>query len=480
VVLRCAPDLTARVRYTLDTLCMSLGVRTEYVDTPPGDGCPWLLYAPDTEMETSPPGMLHVLHVPSVWQMFRQSADVDRIHLLDGLALPLHEQRVSSAAHSGRIDFDLPANAFYFLCSWSERVAPPTPSGRRLHADSIYARLGVPQDIVDRYRQVLADRLVDCRRQVGAPAGELTPSWPDDRRFALVLSHDVDFVPSGVGDIAMQGLKTMARHAWRERKLLDAARSGWGLLKAAADRRDPYGCLPDLLREERARGVRSSFQVAVARRHPADVNYDIRVDAIRDYLHCITQAGFDLCLHGSYLSTHHAGAYETEVATLSDRMQRPKGSRQHYLSFDYDTLFRAQQSCGIEFDMSMGYPDQPGPRAGFSFPYFPYDLQADRPYTVLQISLGMMDVTLRSYLGLSAEQAKQRASDWAADLQAKGGCMSAVWHPIVFGGARDPGYDQVYWSLVENALDRQGWCTDGASVSDHWRSQARHYEGFLQ
>ncbi len=50
--------------------------------------------------------------------------------------------------------------------------------------------------------------------------------------------------------------------------------------------------------------------------------------------------------------------------------------------------------------MSMGFPDRIGPRAGFSYPYFPYCLDEDRPYDVVEISLFLMDVTLRSYMGL--------------------------------------------------------------------------------
>ena len=89
-----------------------------------------------------------------------------------------------------------------------------------------------------------------------------------------------------------------------------------------------------------------------------------------------------------------------EARLLGERLARPLGSRQHFLSFDYDTLFAAQEEAGIRYDMSMGYPDRLGPRAGFSHPYFPYNLREDRPYRVLQFSLFLMDVTLRSYMGL--------------------------------------------------------------------------------
>jgi hypothetical protein len=116
---------------------------------------------------------------------------------------------------------------------------------------------------------------------------------------------------------------------------------------------------------------------------------------------------------------------------------------------DYDNLFAAQEASGIRYDMSIGFPDRCGPRAGFSHPYFPYCIAEDRAYDVVEIGLFYMDVTLRSYLGLRPPQAREVLEAGLADLRRKRGAVSVVWHPIVFGGARDPGYDRLYWWLVE-------------------------------
>jgi hypothetical protein len=276
----------------------------------------------------------------------------------------------------------------------------------------------------------------------------------------------------------LQGGKTILRHAVRQRNIADAFRAGIGLAQCLLARHDPYGCIPEIIAGEKARGVRSSFQVAVARRHPADVNYDIRDDRARDYLRAITDAGFDLCLHGSYRSTERLEWYVEEAALLAERLARPFGSRQHYLSFDYDTLFRAQEVAGIRYDMSIGYPDRCGPRAGFSFPYFPYCLEEDRPYDVLEIPLFYMDVTLQSYMRFSPSAAWNVLESGLQDLKRKGGAVSVVWHPIVFGGARDPGYDALYWRLVERIGELGGVATDARVIHDEWRRRARPYASF--
>jgi hypothetical protein len=159
-------------------------------------------------------------------------------------------------------------------------------------------------------------------------------------------------------------------------------------------------------------------------------------------------------------------------------LSRPAGSRQHFLSFDYDALFAAQEAAGIEYDMSMGFPDQVGPRAGFSFPYFPYCLKEDRPYNVVQISLFLMDVTMRGYLNLKLEDAENLINQTLQGLRRKGGCVSVVWHPILFGGARDPGYDTLFWNLIRETRSNNGWPTDGRSVNHRWRDHSARYASF--
>ena len=63
-------------------------------------------------------------------------------------------------------------------------------------------------------------------------------------------------------------------------------------------------------------GVKSSFQIAVGHRHPHDVNYYIEDDRVRDYLRAVTDAGFEIGLHGSYRSTENPQWYVEEAHLL--------------------------------------------------------------------------------------------------------------------------------------------------------------------
>jgi hypothetical protein len=476
IVLRCDDRLQPKLRYVFDTLLLAAGWKSAYVTDPPTSG-PWVLYAPSSAPRTSDPRCLTVAHDPAAWRLFDgTSAAVSRT-TVDGLPVVLPKGSPTDPSRESHVAFDLPANAFYFLSCWSERC-DRDPAARRLYRDSVFRRLEIPQDIVDRYLHRLVDAVQRLRSRMGWPAWP-ERSWPGGRSYAVVLSHDVDYLARGRLDVLRQGSRTLARHLVKAREARDAASAGMALVRALVRGRDPYSDIRGLMACETRLGVRSSFQVAVARRHPRDVNYRIERPWVQDRLRAIVDGGFDLCLHGSYRSTEDPGWYVEEAALLERTLGRPRGSRQHFLAFDPDQLFAAQEQAGIEYDMSMGYPDRSGPRSGFSFPYFPYCLAQDRPYDVLQIGLGLMDVTLHTYMGLRGEAAWRSIAASLDDLRRKHGCTSVVWHPIVFGGARDPGLGELYWRLVRTVQDQGGWAVDGRQVNDFWRQEAGSHAGLL-
>lgn len=472
VMLDVSPRLRSRVQYVLDTLCMALDVVPEPVTAVPPEG-PWLYYGAKPPLRHS--RGVTIVHRVAAWDSLALEPTRRDHPACEALPTVLQGD-ADERGSSYDIPIDLFANAFYFLASIDERNASDRGT-RGLHRHSVVSRLGLPQDIVDRYLAAFAGELGRAGLGRGS-SGPLRARWPSGASYAVVLSHDVDYLPASTLDVLFQGGKSVARHLFRQRDPLDALRASGGLLRALLAGKDPYGCVPEIIARERQGGVSSSFQVAVAHRHANDVAYRVTDEHVRRYLAQIPAAGFDLCLHGSYRSTEREEWYVEECELLAATLGKPLGSRQHFLSFGYDALFSAQEKSGIQYDMSMGFPDATGPRAGFSFPYFPYSLREERAYDVVEISLFLMDVTLRSYLGLKGAAAWSRIRAQLDDMREKGGGASVVWHPIVFAGARDPGDADLYWRLVEHVQSSGGLATNGRIVNDWWRTKARSYLSF--
>jgi len=476
IVVDCSGAHAARARYVLDTLLMARAVPVVYASQAPVEG-PWIYYGTQKHSAAATRRGLMLGFSARAWDAVDSGRRPEAAQTLSGLPVIFADRDCSLLENGSLLPFDVVANAFYFLASVDERSGAQGAESRCLFADSVFSRLDLPQDIVDRYLSALSEALASLCERCGF-AEWPQRSWPDGASHAVVLSHDVDFVPSGRLDILHQGAKTLLRHLVRQRRPLDAVRAGSGLLGALVHDRDPYGCIPEIIAKEKELGFKASFQVAVGHRHPVDVNYYIEDDCTRDYLRAIQENGFDLCLHGSYRSTEDPQWYADEVALLTERLAAPRGSRQHYLSFDYDTLFAVQERTGILYDMSVGYPDRLGTRAGFSFPYFPWNIREERPYDVVELSLVLMDVTLQGYMNLSAADAWETIRHSLDYLRQVRGGYSIVWHPIVFGGARDPGYGDLFWQLAEYTRAAGGVATDGKTINAFWRQCARSYSSF--
>ena len=115
-----------------------------------------------------------------------------------------------------------------------------------MHTNSIFARLSVPQDIVDQYLNRLLASLQSLCDRLDVPRWKPF-EWPQGGTYALVLSHDIDFLPSGFIDTAIQGATSILRHLVRQRDPSDAAKAAAGLVWSLIQGRDPYGCVAQII-----------------------------------------------------------------------------------------------------------------------------------------------------------------------------------------------------------------------------------------
>ena len=177
---------------------------------------------------------------------------------------------------------------------------------------------------------------------------------------------------------ARQRPQLVARPLRRARARVAASRSTCFVLAA---HRDPHdGAV--------ARGVRRAPRAARGRARPARA----RGRPARE-------------LH---LPRRRAACSQSERAELARLLGGPiAGNRHHYLRLPWHEGIRALDRLGFAYDTTLGYAERPGPRAGLSFPFRPWDVAAGAPLRILELPLVLMDATLAEerYLGLSPEAA---------------------------------------------------------------------------
>lgn len=358
--------------------------------------------------------------------------------------VPYNEQAWEQVARGERPETDDLASAFFDLARVEELDGRRDEHGRFLGAFSSLDPLDPP---LERLRRKLG---VEPRRWGGA-------------RFAVALSTDVD-VPWRWTRRAIAGsaarfkgavLKGHTQAAFREARALAAV----PLHKLRGS--DPYWRFEQVTAVLGRRGARSTFFVMADHRHPADGPSPELYDQLRPRLvETLLACGAEVGLHGSYTAADDPSQLALEAERLRDLAGEVSGHRYHYLRLDIQRNLAAIQQLGFSYDCSLGFPDQPGFRAGIAQPFRPWDFEADRPFDLVEIPLAIMDTTLAEerYLGLSARQAEPRLLgllDWARE---NGGAFSLLWHPGSFDPAQACGWDKLFYRLIEGVRERGGVC----------------------
>jgi len=336
------------------------------------------------------------------------------------------------------------AGAFFDLARVEELDGRRDEHGRFLAAYSSLDPLDPP---LERLRRKLG---VEPQRWGGA-------------RFAVALSSDVDApwrwrrqaVLGSAARLKSAALSGRLRPAYGEARAL----AGIPLHKLRGS--DPYWRFEEITEELRRRGAGSTFFVMAGHRHPADGPAPELYDRLRPRLvETLLEGGAEVALHGSYTAADDPRQLALEAERLRDLAGRVSGQRFHYLRLDPQRNLGTIEKLGFTYDCSLGFPDQPGFRAGIAQPFRPWNFETERPFDLVEIPLAVMDATLAEerYLGLSARQAEPRLLqllDWA---QENGGAFSLLWHPGSFDPAGAPGWGRLFYRIVDAVRERGGVC----------------------
>ncbi len=310
--------------------------------------------------------------------------------------------------------------------------------------------------------------------------------WKDGARFAVALTHDVD-------DVALYSLRSALRLVGRARHPASYAVRG-GLTAVAralgrGGRRDPYDQFDRWVLEEERHGFRSSFYFVPpdpSRSHEYDptyawgdpVTFEGRRVTVRAMMRRMAERGFDVGLHGSYLS-HRDGdelaRQKRSVEACSGRAVA--GTRQHFLRFDVRETWTAQERAGFGYDSTLGYNEEVGFRAGIAAPFRPWDPERRAARSLIEVPLSVMDGALFRSLGLDASGAISRVRSHLERVEEVGGLAVLLWHPNAAAEALHPGWWPCYVATLEWLAARGAWVTSAAGIADWWAAREVRQRG---
>jgi hypothetical protein len=358
------------------------------------------------------------------------------------------ETRPPRTMEDGLLDFgdgipDVIASAFWHLSRWEERAAPRDRHGRFAGASSLADPERPAVDaLLERFRAATG-----LRRRAG---------------FTVVLTHDIDAPLRWTGRRSVISAGARLKQAIGQRRGVELSAEARGLASLpvqALRGRDPNWSFARIREIEAAHDARSTYFLLAGHHHPADGD-GAAYDRVRARLvDLLVAQGDEVGLHPSYTTSDHPTRLDDEKRRLESVTGAPvRSARFHFLRHDTHRSLAQLDRLGFALDSSQGYADRPGMRAGFSFPYRPYDIAHERPLDLVELPLAVMDATLsdQRYLGLSPEEGLRRAIAVLERVAEAGGTVAVLWHNDRFAGAYARGWDRCYERLLGWVRERGG------------------------
>ena len=321
--------------------------------------------------------------------------------------------------------------------------------------------------IVDYYEKILFDCLLFASRKLNVPL-KYKPFWPDGKKFAVCLTHDVDEIRKTYQYF------TQAVRGIRVRKLSKVI---YQLSSFFTDRilgRNPYWTFEDIMKLEEKLGVRSTFYFL---KETAKVNifkpstwhhyarkYDFKESEVANIIRKLSSNGWEIGLHGSYESYQDKEKLKYEKAELESVLgKKVSGIRQHHLNLKIPETWEYQEEAGFEYDTSLGFKG--GKRIGFRwgtcFPFHPFN--NGKMMSILEIPVTIMDISIAP-----DRNGWKRCLEIIDTVEGYGGVLTLLWHHTVFNEKEHPGMRELYERIINTCREKNAWITNASSIAKWW------------
>jgi hypothetical protein len=301
----------------------------------------------------------------------------------------------------------------------------------------------------------------------------LAAPWPNGRRWAAALTHDLDIVAHWPVFTLLRIAELSRKGQWRRagRSLLSAIRA----LPRDPVREGVWGVLDD----EAALGVVSTWFVlcgspTFATMRAGDLTYRPDAVATQAILRELVGRGCEIGLHGSFATADRHERFAEQRLRLERLIGRPaRGVRQHFLRMRPGATQGGMREGGFRYDATWGFPDRNGFRLGVADVVPLWDAAAARPIGLDAVPFCWMDRTLSKYAGVEDPESwvaeGQTLADVCRDVE---GLWVGVWHPNLTPPLGFPDAPDAFRTLLRRLVAREPFIgTLGAMVE--WRAARR-------
>jgi hypothetical protein len=309
--------------------------------------------------------------------------------------------------------------------------------------------------------------------------GEGRPIWPNGKRFAVCLTHDVDEVSHH--ESSRRRWWEFRRNPSRLKKLRSLTGLGLDWFRYRG-KKDPFHCFEWWIKVESEIGARSTFYFwpgirSVTKCHPIDCRYDLKDTVTFDGQKCsvaemiqeIERHSWEIGLHASWYSFNDTREMQLQKEALARVTKHDIVSvRQHYLHYDIRVTPKVHYEAGFKYDSTLGFNDNVGFRFGTCYPWHLYDLADAKEIPIMEIPLIIQDAAMLNPvkgLRLDEETAFQYITHITERVDKVGGVLTLLWHP---NALLEPRWLDLYLRTLRYLKEKEAWFGSARDVGEWW------------
>jgi len=313
------------------------------------------------------------------------------------------------------IPFDIFAASFFLVSRYEEYLGfEPDQFGRFKASQSLaYRNNFLSKPVIELWTRELAKSLLSRFQNMTFKRNV----------FSSILTIDIDQPFAYLGKDffrSVGGLLQDVRHK--------AGKAGERYRTVAKGEKDPFDVFDYIFEMVEKNGTDIRFFIPTGNRSLYDKNPSWQNE---DYRRLIIRIGqkYTVGLHPSFLASDGSEKLSDEKQRLQRIVSKDITlSRFHFIKIRFPDSYRNLIKARINEDYSMGYPEEPGFRAGISRPFYFYDILEDKKYRLKIIPFQVMDGTLSQYKGMTPEASAELISGMINETKKMGGLFVSIWH----------------------------------------------------
>ncbi len=285
----------------------------------------------------------------------------------------------------------------------------------------------------------------------------LNPEYPEGKKFAVCLTHDIDVIyPEKLYPI-IGTAKALAQG-----DLTGAVKTPFSRVNK---KWNPCWNFKEIMELEAKYNAKSSFYFLAL--HPGEKDFNYKIEELETELPFISDHGWEVGLHGG----HESYKSLEDIKEKKQRIEKVFGKkiigyRNHYLRFEVPDTWELLNQAGFKYDTTFGYPDCAGFRNGMCHPFRPYNLNTGKQIDILEIPLIIMDRTLlRDYMRLDVKKAWELVKSLIDKVEKCNGVVTVLWHNNTSMEGKNLEY---YEKFLKYVYEKKAWITSGEEVFNWW------------